>query len=52
VDNSLCPRGIKVSQWAAEGFRQFEKFVILHATDAALDLGQNSTADIPSSPLA
>ena len=51
-DDSLCPRGVKVSQWAAEGFGEFEEFVILNATDAAFDLGQNGAADIPPCPLA
>ena len=50
-DDSLCPRGVKVSQWAAEGFRQFKEFVILDAAHAAFDLGQQGAADIPPSPL-
>ena len=51
-DDSLHPRRVKVGKRAAEGFGEFEEFVILDAADAALDLGQNGTAYIPSPSLA
>lgn len=49
--DSLRPRRIKLRERAAEGFGEFEEFVILDAPDAAFDLRQHGAANVPSTTL-